>query len=65
MNQWFQSFQTHRSHQASISFSNKIGDNNLNNIFTDDKATLDLGDENTADKWVKNIQYKSIDLKSN
>lgn len=65
MNQWFQSFQTHRSHQASISFSNKIGDNNINNIFTDDKATLGLGDENTADKWVKNIQYKSIDLKSN
>ena len=65
MNQWFQSFQTHRSHQASISFSNKIGDNNINNIFTDDKVTLDLGDENTGSKRVNNIQYKSIDLKSN
>ena len=65
MNQWFQSFQTHRSHQVSISFSNKIGDNNINNIFTDNKVTADLGDDNTRDKRVKNIQYKSIDLKSN
>lgn len=37
MNQRFHSFQTQRSHQASISFSNKMGDN-INNIFTDDKV---------------------------
>ena len=70
MNQRFQSFQTQRSHQASISFSNKIGEN-INNIFTDDKAPENLDDEDNKDNFAnpmrtkKNLAYKSIELKSN